>query len=328
MTEKYPVQALHHITAVSGAPQENLDFYHNQLGQRFVKRTVNFDDPTTYHLYYGDKVGTPGTAMTFFPWRGMRRGRPGNGEVGASAYTIPEGTEGYWIDRLKKAGVSVGAAQERFGAAVIPFHDPAGMQLELIVDELPSNMIFWEDGPVPLEKAIHGFHSVTLWVDEASRTADLLTNQLGYTLAAEDGARSRFIAGSKDMGHMIDLLERPGQPRAVFGSGSVHHIAFRTVDDAEQIIYQRDLRTYGMMVTDVRDRQYFHSIYFREPNGVLFEIATDAPGFLYDEAVDELGQSLKLPIWHEPMRDQIEALVAPLEIKPVVRDKAEESAHA
>lgn len=300
------VQGLHHITAVASDPQRNVDFYHHVLGQRLVKKTVNFDDPGTYHLYYGDEVGTPGTIMTFFPWRQMARGRRGNGETAAVAYSIRPESVDFWRQRLAGLNVRVSKSEKRFGAEVIAFDDPAGMRLELIVSDEPATFRFWEEGPIAEPHALRGFHSVTLWLSEVKRTATLLTEQLGYQFVGQEGERYRYKGASDNIGLYVDLLHRPNQPHARFGAGSIHHIAFRTVDDEEQQEYLNQLRHAGVGVSEVRDRQYFHSIYFRSPGGVLFEIATDAPGFYYDEPIAELGHNLKLPPWLEQYRPQIE----------------------
>lgn len=321
-----PVQGLHHITAIASDPQANVDFYHNLLGQRLVKRTVNFDDPGTYHFYFADKVGTPGTVLTFFPWRHMRRGQRGNGETGATAYAIRPQSLAFWRKRLTDQDVVVSETQQRFGADVLSFQDPDGMLVELITHDGPATIELWEDGPVPAEHALQGFHSVTLWLADANATAVLLTEQLGYTAVGQEGNRTRFKAAGDDVGLYVDLLERPGMPYGRMGAGTVHHIAFRTVDDTEQGEYLASLRAAGQQVTPVQDRQYFHSIYFRSPGGVLFEIATDAPGFLYDEPVDELGQNLKLPPWFETHRREIESVLPAFELKPVVK-ASEEAPH-
>lgn len=304
-----PIQGLHHITAMAGDAQANLDFYHGLLGQRLVKKTVNFDDPGTYHFYFADEVGTPGTVLTFFPWPHAKRGAPGNGEATAVAYAVRPGSAAYWRDRLEAHGVVAGEGQTRFGAAVLPFRDPDGMLIELVESDAPSTIRHWAAGPVPAEHALRGFHSVTLWLGEIEPTAALLTDHLGYTLVGREGDRTRLAGASGDVGLYVDLVHRPGQPAARFGAGSIHHIAFRTVDDAEQLEYMSSLRAAGFGVSPVRDRQYFHSIYFRSPGGVLFEIATDAPGFLYDEPVEALGQALRLPPWLEPRRDEIEEML-------------------
>lgn len=301
-----PIQGLHHITAVAKDPQANVDFYERVLGQRLVKTTVNFDDPGTYHLYYGDETGTPGTIMTFFPWPNMHKGRLGNGETTAVAYAIPKGSVKYWTERLESLGVTVTETTERFGETVIHFEDAEGIHLELVATEDPSTIQFWSLGPVPEEHALRGFYGVTLWLDTAGPTAELLMDQLGYEFVGQEGNRYRYKAASEDRGLYIDIEKRPGERRGAFGAGSIHHIAFRTVDDKEQLEYRDRLLESGQMVTDVKDRQYFHSIYFREPGGVLFEVATDAPGFLYDEPVEILGDSLKLPPWLESRRAYIE----------------------
>jgi glyoxalase family protein len=306
------IQGLHHITAVCGNPQHNIDFYQNVLGQRFVKQTVNFDDPGTYHFYFGDKIGTPGTILTFFPWQHMRKGLRGNGETAAFAYTIPSDSVVYWQERLAALEVRVGETQTRFGATVIPFQDPDGMVVELITQDAKSIIQPWEMGPVPAVHMLRGFHSVTLWLHEVDKTAQLLTDQLGYQFVGQEGKRTRYKAASDEMGIYVDILHRPGEENGRFGLGSIHHIAFRTVDDAEHLEYQHHLRAAGQQVTPVQDRNYFHSIYFRSPSGVLFEVATDAPGFTVDEPVAELGSSLKLPTQFEPHRAEIERVLPPI----------------
>jgi glyoxalase family protein len=308
-----PIQGLHHVTAMAGDPQANLDFYHGLLGQRLVKKTVNFDDPGTYHFYFGDEIGTPGTILTFFPWPMAKRGVPGNGETTAVAYTIRPESADFWRDRLAGRGVAMGESLTRFGREVIPFRDPDGMRVELVADDRPATVHHWAGGPVPATHALRGFHSVTLQLDQVEPTANLLTTHMGYTFIGQEGGRYRYAGASDDIGLLIDLDHRPGAPAGKFGAGSIHHIAFRTVDDAEQLEYQSALRGVGFGVTPVRDRQYFHSIYFRSPGGVLFEIATDSPGFLYDEPVAGLGQGLRLPPWLEDRRDEIEDAL------PVVR---------
>lgn len=309
------VQGLHHITAIASNPQANIDFYHNILGQRLVKRTVNFDDPGTYHFYYADEVGTPGTVLTFFPWQHMKRGTRGNGEATAVSYNIPSTSLDYWQERLQTQSVSLGERQTRFSQEVLTFSDPDGMIVELIANDDAASIQVWKDGPVPAQHALRGFHSVTAWVAQTQPTADLLVDQLGYEIVGKEGARTRFRGASDDVGLYVDLLERPGQSAGNMGAGSIHHIAFRTVDDAEQEEYLTKLRRQGYNVSPVMDRQYFHSIYFREPNGVLFEVATDAPGFLYDEPISDLGMSLKLPPWLEKNRAEIEQAVPEITVK-------------
>jgi len=312
-----PVQGIHHITAMAGDPQRNLDFYHSVLGQRLIKRTVNFDDPSTYHFYFGDKSGTPGTVLTFFPWRQMARGVRGNGEVGATGYSIRPASVDYWRQRLTRHGITVNSDAPRFANDVLSFSDPDGMVIELVVNEEKSTLDPWDDGPIPAEHELRGFHSATLWVATAEATGKLLTEQLGYQLVGQEGNRTRYKGASDDIGLYVDLLAQPNLGHGRMGAGSVHHIAFRTVDDSEQADYKRLLHKANFGVSPVMDRQYFHSIYFRSPGGVLFEIATDAPGFLYDEPVAELGTQLKLPDWLEPQRQQIEQTVVPVSMPAV-----------
>lgn len=302
---KTPIKGIHHITAMAGDPQRNVDFYTRVLGQRLVKKTVNFDDPGTYHFYYGDKVGTPGTIMTFFPWPHARRGQLGNGEVAAVAYAIRPESITYWQARLAEFGIAV-ATEARFGETALVFTDPDGMALELITDPEAAEPQQWDNGPVPAEHALRGFHGVTIWVSESDYSALVLTEVFGYTLEAQEGARLRYKAASDELGLYIDLLVRPGQPAGRLGAGSVHHIAFRTPDDAEQLDWRRELVQENFGVTPVQDRQYFRSIYFREPSGVLYEIATDVPGFATDEPVEALGKEIKLPAWLEAQRSRIE----------------------
>lgn len=305
------VQGLHHITVMASDPQTNITFYTQVLGQRLIKKTVNFDDPGTYHFYYGDECGTPGTVLTFFPWQNAKRGRVGNGEAAATAYSMPVASLAYWQARLQQYGLEVKVLQ-RFGETVLAFRDPDGMTVELITTSAAPELPYWASSPVPREHALRGFHSATLWLTDTAATARVLVDHLGYReLASEadpEGERTRYQATEKTAAY-VDLVKRSNLFPGQFGAGSIHHIAFRTQDDAEQAAYLSYLRLQGLSVTPVQDRQYFHSIYFREPGGVLFEVATDAPGFLYDEDISELGKHLKLPDWYEKSRAQIEARV-------------------
>ena len=316
-----PVQGLHHLTAMCGDPQRNVDFYAGLLGQRLVKVTVNFDDPGTYHLYYGDQIGSPGTLMTFFPWQGAHRGKRGNGETTAFAYSVAPDALEFWKKRLEAAGLTYREAV-RFGASALVFADPDNFQVELIADGVSDVPHPWTSSAAGLETPsarLRGFHSFTLWVEKTETVRKLLVPSLGFnevgTEPDPEGQRTRFKGDSSGIGLFIDVVERPGKARGGFGVGSVHHIALRTRDDAEQGEYRAQLTAQGYGVTPVQDRQYFHSIYFRDPSGILFEIATDAPGFGVDEAPEELGKTLQLPPWLEPRRaaleSQLPALVNP-----------------
>lgn len=307
------ISGLHHVTAIASDPQRNLDFYVGVLGLRLVKRTINFDDPGSYHFYFGDGRGTPGTILTFFPWPGARQGQRGSGEIGATAFAIPAGSASYWLDRLKAHHVVTEPIPERFGESVIRFADPDGMPLELIASAPSDEVQPWTDATVPTAHALRGFHSVSAVLEGYERTAKLLTETFGYTLANEAGNRFRFIAdGAGGAGKVIDLLCMPDGRRASGGAGSVHHIAFRAQDDAEQLAWREKIASLGYNVSPVMDRTYFRSIYFREPGGILFEIATDPPGFALDETAEELGQHLRVPPWMENARPQIEARLPPI----------------
>lgn len=308
------IHGIHHVTAIASDPQQNLDFYTAVLGLRLVKLTVNFDDPATYHFYYGDELGHPGTILTFFPWPGARRGRPGNGQVAVVSFAVPEGSLGYWQGRLQQKGVMVGELSKRFEEEALVFLDPDGLQLELVAHPAAQAQAAWADGPVPAEHALRGFYSVTLWEESLDRTAKLLTETLGFRSVQAAGSRSRFATNSDGVGTLVDIIHRPHGESGSGGAGSVHHVAWRTPDDEEQLDWQQVIAGLKLYVTSVMDRQYFHSIYFREPGGVLFEIATDPPGFTWDEAPEALGSHLKLPPWLEPQRAQIESLLPPLRL--------------
>lgn len=304
---------LHHVTAVAGDPEENRQFYTDTLGLRLVKRTVNFDDTTTYHLYYGNTTGEPGTAITFFPFQGARPGRPGRGQAVATAFAVPSGSLDYWADRLADSEATVEDRRERFGTAVLSVSDPDGQPLELV--EADSSVGPWADGPVPEDRAICGFFGVTLHSAEPDATVNVL-ELLGFNrdAAAEDpdgGERRRYVADG-DHATVVDVLTRE-PPRGRPGVGTVHHVAFRAADDDEQDAWREQLSDAGQFVTPRKDRHYFRSIYFREPGGILFEIATDDPGFTVDESIEELGSELRLPAWLEDDRERIEAGLPPLD---------------
>jgi glyoxalase family protein len=307
------MSGLHHVTAIAGNPLRNLDFYRRTLGLRLVKRTVNFDDPGTYHFYYGDETGRPGTILTFFPWEHARKGRLGVGETQRTALRVPAHSLGYWTHRLIEKGVAHGALEKHFGESVLPFSDPDGTSLALVGVTDARGEPTWSGSDIPSEHAIRGFHSVMLLLDDAARTGAVLSNVLGLKEEAREGSVIRYRAQSTP-GGVVDIYEARGFLPGHQGRGSVHHIAFRATDDAEQAEMARRLTTqHNLHPTGQRDRSYFRSIYFREPGGILFEIATDIPGFAVDEPVDVLGSSLKLPGFLEPRRSEIEAALLPIE---------------
>jgi glyoxalase family protein len=308
------ILGIHHITAIAGDPQSNLDFYAGALGLRLVKLTVNFDDPGTYHLYYGDGVGHPGTILTFFPWPKAPRGRRGTGQVTETAFAIPENALPYWIARLAEHGVAFEGPFDRFGEQVISFSDPDGMGIELVATKTARSNRAYQDGPVPLEFAIRGFHSATLTEGDHRATDGLLTDTMGFKLVGEDGNRIRYAADSGEAARLVDLIHSPHEKPGRVLAGTVHHIAWRTVDDAQQRGWRTALAGLNYGVSPVMDRKYFHSIYYREPGGILFEIATDPPGFAVDEAPEELGSKLVLPPWLEPERKQLESVLPPLRL--------------
>ena len=311
------IPGLHHVTAIASDPQRNLDFYVGLLGLRFVKRTVNFDDPGTYHFYFGDNRGTPGTILTFFPWPDARRGIRGTGQIETTAFAISPESVSYWLDRFKEHHVTAEKIS-RFGEEGIRFIDPDGLLLELIAVAAgvsPANVKPWPDGPVPAEHALHGFHSVSAALEGYERSARLLTENFGYRLIDESGNRFRFASPDDSApGRIVDLLCLPDTGMGRVAAGSVHHIAFRAKDDAEQLQWREHLVDLGYNVTPVMDRVYFHSIYFREPGGVLFEIATEPPGFTLDEQLEELGTHLRLPPWLESARSEIEQILPPIQL--------------
>jgi catechol 2,3-dioxygenase-like lactoylglutathione lyase family enzyme len=297
------VNGLHHVTAIAGNAQGNVNFYAGALGLRLVKRTVNFDDPLTYHLYYGTELGAPGTILTFFAWPNAYRGRIGSGQVNATALAVPPGSLDWWQERFKTLWITYDKPQLRFGENVLAFRDTDGLPLELVETNDPRPA--WKEGRIPAEVAIRGIHGVTAHEEGYAQTAELLTATLLFTPMGQEGNRFRYKAG--ETGSFVDLLCTPDAPHARGGAGVVHHIAFRVPNDSDQLAWRKTLVSAGMNVSPVLDRQYFHSIYFREPGGVLFEIATDPPGFTADEPKESLGETLKLPPWLEGARAQIEA---------------------
>jgi glyoxalase family protein len=299
---------IHHVTAISGPARRNLDFYTRVLGLRLVKKTVNFDDPGTYHLYYGDEAGQPGTILTFFPWEHAASGRAGVGETQETTFRVPEASLGYWTHRFVENGVAHDNPERRFGETVLPFRDPDGLRLALLAVPGIADEAAWSGG-VPAEHAIRGFHGVTLLLREAAPTGAILTDVLGFTEIGREGSTVRFKADAPS-GGTVDIRAAGEFLRGRQGAGSIHHIAFRATDDEAQFAMGRRLAdNHGIRTTDQKDRNYFRSLYFREPGGVLFEIATDQPGFAVDEPVAALGQTLKLPPFLEGRRDQIEAVL-------------------
>jgi glyoxalase family protein len=305
------INGLHHVTAISGSARRNAGFYTATLGLRLVKRTVNFDDPGTYHLYYGDRAGTPGSVLTFFPWERMGPGRRGVGETALTHYAVPTGSLDFWRRRLEAAGASAIGSATRFGEERLTFRDPDGVALALVAvdgDEREP----WTTPEVGAEVALRGFYGVTLDLAQAGPTAEVLRGLLGYGEQGREGDTLRLSAPAAARARIVDLVERPGAARAMLGAGSVHHIAFAVADRAAQAAVRARIMAAGLGVTPVIDRNYFFSIYFREPGGVLFEVATEEPGFAVDEPLEALGSSLRLPPQHEHLRAQLERSLPPL----------------
>jgi glyoxalase family protein len=296
------ITGIHHVTAIASDPQANLDFYTRFLGLRLVKKTVNFDDPGTYHFYFGDETGSPGSILTFFPWPGARRGRHGTGQVTSTSFAVPNGSLGYWRARANEYLVNATDAPNRFDQEVLLLRDPDGLQIELIASEDA-------DGT-----GVSRIHSATLSEEGYERTAKLLSDTMGFRQTGEQGSRFRFEAGEGGASAIVDVVCSPDSQRGLGGAGTVHHIAWRTSDDDQQKSWRQKLVELDYNVSPIMDRNYFHSIYYREPGGILFEIATDPPGFLIDEPIETLGQSLKLPPFYEPMRDEIERALPPVSL--------------
>ena len=306
------ILGIHHVTAIAGDPQTNLDFYAGVLGLRLVKLTVNFDDPGTYHLYYGDGAGHPGTILTFFPWPNAPKGHRGTGQVTRTSFAIAENAVDFWTARLSERRVAFEGPFNRFGEQVISFSDPDGLGIELIASKITRSDRSYAAGPVPLDFAIRGFHSATLCESDHRETAALLTCTMGFKLVGEEGNRFRYAADSAEQARFVDVLRAPEERPGRVLRGTVHHIAWRTTDDEQQRGWLAELTRLHYGVSPVMDRKYFHSIYYREPGGILFEIATDPPGFAVDEAPEELGSKLVLPAWLEPERKNLESVLPPL----------------
>ena len=322
---KTPIAGLHHVTAIASDPQRNLDFYTQVLGLRFVKRTINFDDPGTYHFYFGDDTGKPGTILTFFPWPHARKGQMGAGEVIATAFSIPVGSKEFWHDRLKANGIAV-QEHTRFDSQVISFSDRDGMVIELVEQEEAHPGAAPRYSDVPGSKAIQGFYGVTL-LERSLEDTETVLEIMGLRKVAEEGNAEnerliRFAPEGDALGRFVDIKLDAAARHGRMGAGTVHHIAFRNTDDAAQAEWRRTLARY-LSVTPVQDRTYFHSIYFREPGGVLFEMATDNPGFLIDEPIESLGEELRIPEWYEPNRSAMEAQILPITLHKAAVAKEE-----
>ena len=302
------INGLHHVTALASDTIRNVDFYRTFLGLRLLKKTVNFDAPDVYHLYYGDETGSPGSILTFFPYGNISRGRRGAGQLTYTAFSVPVAGMQFWLDRLQQAQVAHTMPAQRFGEAFVRFDDPDGMGVELVFTDADTRPGY-STGSVPLEFAIRGFHAVTLESAQPDRTAELLTGVMQHRLLAQEGNRARYVAGAGGPGNFVDIQVPAENVRALQGAGSVHHVAFSTNTDQTELLIQEQLREAGYQVTPVQDRNYFHSIYFREPGGVLFEVATNPPGFAIDEPLEQLGTSLMLPPQYESRRAQLEQVL-------------------
>ncbi len=304
------ILGLHHITAISDNAKRNLHFYTHVLGLRLVKKTVNFDDPTTYHFYFGDEQGTPGTIITFFPWEGIGRGKNGAGMATHTAYSIPKSSFTFWKERLEQQGLPV-KEDKIFGEDILSFSDPDGLQLQFIASDSDTRTP-WTTTQITNNEAIKGFHSVTLTLRAVDATAKILTDVLGYSLTRQDGNRYRFTTDAIDTAHIVDVIEDPAASYGRNAAGTNHHIAIRVENDDILMDYREKVLAAGLNITPKIDRDYFFSLYFREPGGVLFELATDNPGFTRDESLENLGTALKLPKQYANMRERIERALPPL----------------
>ena len=309
------ILGIHHITAIAGDAKRNFDFYTKVLGLRFVKRTVNFDDPQTYHFYFGDEQGTPGSILTFFPWgSAVRQGSRGAGMATEISYSVPQGSLDFWVKRFEQYNVIYNKPAEKFGTRYLTFIDPDGLKLELVETSAEADSRKpYETDEVKANVATKGFYNTTLTLNNVKPTAAILTQVFGYELIAQEGNRYRYATNAIATSNIIDLVELPSENRGIGANGTVHHIAFRVKDDATQMEFHEKIRKMGLSITPQIDRNYFHSLYFREPGGVLFEIATDNPGFMVDEPLEELGKNLKLPVQYEPQRAAIEKHLVPLD---------------
>jgi glyoxalase family protein len=308
------VAGLHHVTAIAGSAQENVDFYAGLLGMRLVKRSVNQDDPGTYHLFYADAEGHPGTDLTFFPWAQLAPSRPGHGLATEVALAVPPGSLGWWEERLGSRDVPLGAVQTRFGERVLPLRDPHGLPVALVESETAASRPFapWEDSPVPVEHQVRGLDGARMQVQQLGPTTTMLAEALGYRQGGSEGEWHRCEVAGGGSGRYLDLCEMPLARRGAWGTGSIHHLAFRVADEAHQLEARSQVLEAGGWPTEVIDRFWFRSVYFKEPGGVLLELATDGPGFAVDEDAAHLGETLVLPPWLETHRQEIEAVLPAL----------------
>lgn len=313
------INGIHHITVMASDPQANYDFYTDLLGMRFIKKTVNFDAPDVYHLYYADEVGTPGTVLTFFPFPDARRGKRGTGEITVVGFSVPSKSLDYWINRLANKAVDFDGPSKKFGYDYISLLDPDGMKIEIVADLTADNIMGWNNGEVPAEHSIRKFFGTTFYLRSSLKSEVLLTKVMGAKFIGEEGSIKRFSFGEQSSESFVDIFEDGNVQRGISGAGTIHHIAWRTANDEEQNSWRNKVIEFGLHPTEMVDRNYFHSIYFREPGGILFEIATDEPGFMIDESFDSLGTELKLPLWHEPKRDLIEQILIPLRTKAFIK---------
>lgn len=306
---KDTILGIHHITAIAGEAQRNYDFYSKLLGLRLVKKTVNFDDPGTYHFYYGNETGTPGTILTFFPWTRVKPGIAGTGMATEIGYSVPTGSLEFWKKRFEANKVEHGEPTQRFGEPLLPFRDPDGLQLNLIEGSGSDERKPWETADIKSNAGTKGFHSILLRLKDVKPTAAVLTDIFGYKLLKQEGNLYRFITDAIPNAAIVDILEdASGRPGVVAG-GTNHHVAFRVKNEEVLMAFREKVEAHGLHITPKIDRNYFFSLYFREPGGVLFEIATDNPGFDVDEPVTELGTHLKLPSQYEPQRSSIEKIL-------------------
>jgi glyoxalase family protein len=308
------IPGIHHVTAIAGNPQRNIDFYTRVLGLRLLKVTVNFDDPSSYHFYYGDWSGTPGTILTFFAWPNGHRGRHGIGQIGEIAFAVPRSSLAFWMQHLVQQNVQYSGPTQRFGEQFLSLRDPDGILLEVVATAEAESIRGWEGGTVPAEHTIRCIQSVTLWEEELGPTDQLLTQTMGFRKHDSAENTTRYATGDGGPGAYLQVRNVQGFWRGAGGVGTVHHVAWRAADDAQELAWRDELIAAGANVTPQRDRQYFRSIYYREPGGVLFEIATDVPGFAIDEPIEALGKQLQLPPWLEPRRTEIEQSLPPISL--------------